>query len=158
MRRRILVNSRFQFVHVLNILFITGAGSLLLSFLAAWLFLGFFDQRLEMCGIHDGFFVFLGAAIIVVVSGIIWSFYYTRNIAGQMKKISVLLENAAKDEIPEKDSIKFRDNDSFKWIASSLEACFDNIRSKKETLERLKYMKKRSACNNITEDDITYDV
>lgn len=157
MRRRILVNSRFQFVHVLNILFIIGAGSFLLSFMAAWLFLGFFDQRLEMCGIHDGFFVFLGAAIIVVVSGIIWSFCYTRNIAGQMKKISALLENAAKDEIPEKGSIKFRDNDSFKWIASSLEACFDNIRTKKETLERLEFIKKKSVCKDITDGGTGYD-
>jgi hypothetical protein len=140
MKRRLIVNGKFQFSHIFNILFLMAAGTCILTLIAIWI-ITCLDNRLEINPVNEGLYAVIGAATVIIGASIVWSLYYTRSIAGQMKKISVLLENAAKDDLPEKGTIRFRDNDSFKWIAPGLEACFDNLRTKKDIIRNYEQMK-----------------
>ncbi len=95
------------------------------------------DRRLTLWHAHSGAFMLVGALVVVVLTGIIWSLFYTRSIAGPLRRIIRILDAIAAGEGLENPPIRFRRGDRFQQIAGSLDGCIARFGRQEHEIQRL---------------------
>jgi hypothetical protein len=126
MRRKALIDKRFQFgtagiLAIIQILtFVTA------SLASSWLYLFVLDRRM-VCNHNAAFLCHLGvagaAAIVLLLH---WCVRRTHAIAGPIYKTRQLLRAAAEGHLPALP-VRFRKKDCFKELADDLNACLSTM-------------------------------
>jgi hypothetical protein len=132
-QRQYLVNKQYQLTQVgvaiaANLLVI-----LLMAALMSWFYLLYLNQG--VAANHNRLFpVYIAvAALLVVFFSTIWSLSRSRMVAGMMRKLNIVLRDAASGKLPDRPLI-FRKGDSFKWLAVPLNNCFLRLQQQQSLL------------------------
>ena len=126
-KRKQVVDVRYQFGRVAAGV----AANVLVTLLAAGVLSWFY--LLEMDGSvaydHNSTFPLLmaGLAVVVVVVHAYFGFRRSRAVAGLMKKLRTVLNDAARGQLPERE-IVFRRTDYFRDLAGPLNQCLGQLR------------------------------
>lgn len=122
-QRQYLVNKKYQLTQAgvaiaANLLVI-----LLMAALMSWFYLLYLNQG--VAANHNRLFpVYIAvAALLVVFFSTFWSLSRSRMVAGMMRKLDIVLQDAASGKLPDRPLI-FRKGDYFQWLAAPLNNCF----------------------------------
>lgn len=133
-QRRYLINTRYQVTQAgvaiaANLLVI-----LLMAALMSWFYLLYLNQGVSAN--HNRLFpmYIAAAALMVIVISTFWSLRRSRRVAGMMRKLDIVLMDAANGKFPESPLI-FRKGDYFRWLASPLNSCFLRMQQQQRLLE-----------------------
>lgn len=126
-RRRYLVNGRYQLRQAAGIVLANILVVALTSFLLAWLYLVVWDTTL-ICNHNRQVPMMIALfSVAVLLATLFFSFRRSREVAGMMEKLVGILTRAAAGEIPEGE-VTFRKTDSFLDLTAPLNACLDQLR------------------------------
>lgn len=127
-KRKYLVDARFQLRQVVVLIIANLLLVSLISALLSWFYLIVWDgstayNHNQLIPVYVAVF-----ALLVICCTVIFSLRRSRSIAGMMKKLQLVLEDAALGVVPEKE-LTFRKSDYFKQLATPLNDCFALIRA-----------------------------
>lgn len=133
-RRRLLVDLRYQLTQLGVALAANILVMLLVAVLMSWLYLLFFKGNLA-CSHNRLFPLYLMAtALGVIVLSTLWSLRRSRTVAGMMRKLEYVLNDAAKGRFPDRALI-FRKGDYFTGLAGPLNACLVRMKKQENRME-----------------------
>lgn len=126
-KRRYIVDCGFQFGQAAAVIIANIFTVLLISALLSWFYLLVWDNSLAV-NHNNRIVIYVGVCIaLVVFLSVFFSFRRSRIIAGMMKKLHNVLDDAARGVIPER-AVVFRSNDYFSQLEVPLNGCLQTIR------------------------------
>jgi hypothetical protein len=133
-RRALLVHARYQLSQTGVALLANLLVVLLVAALASWFYLMVLDSRLVAS--HNQAFPLLlaGCALLVLLFSTWWTLRTTRRVAGQFRKMTDLLEGAARGVFPDRP-VTFRTDDHFPQLSGPLDNCLRQMRRQREELD-----------------------
>ncbi|PHR27270.1 MAG: hypothetical protein COA36_09800 [Desulfotalea sp.] len=128
-KRKYLVDASFQLSQVSVLIVANVLIILLISALLSWFYLIAWDGSTAYN--HNQRIPIYIAVItaLIIISTVFLSFRRSRSIAGMMKKIQVVLEDAALGILPER-KLTFRKGDHFQQLATPLNDCIELLRKR----------------------------
>lgn len=156
-RRRYLVNTRYQLTQAGVAIAANLLVALLMAALMSWFYLLSLNRGLAAN--HNQLFpVYLSvAALMVIVFSTFWSLRRSRIVAGMMRKLDLILRDAARGVFPDAPLV-FRKGDYFAWLAQPLNECFLQLRKRQElqevTASALRELQRKIADGKLTSDGV----
>ena len=134
MRRKLLVNKRFQLTHTGSLLVVQLMSVLFTGLVVSWFYLFLQDNRMVFN--HNPAIFYTMSAVLAAAWAalIVWSVKYTHSIAGPIQKVCNILKNAEKGDYPAAP-VMFRKKDQFQNIGGHLEACLSKMKNNQEQME-----------------------
>ncbi len=128
-KRALVVDGGYQIrqavvVIISNMLIALGVAALL-----TWFYLMEWDGSIAYNHNHVAPVLLAGVVAFVAIAVPLFSFRRSRELAGMMKKMKWLLEDAAAGKVPEQQ-VRFRRSDYFGYLAEPLNKCFEQIRQR----------------------------
>lgn len=133
-RRKYLVNGRYQLAQALVAVLANAFAVLLTGALLAWFYLVVWDGSLAVNHNRLIPLYLAGSLTVVVFSSSYFSLRSSRSVAGMMKKLQMVLEDAGRGVLPERQ-VRFRKSDYFQELEAPLNACLEQLRKKKAAPE-----------------------
>ena len=151
-KRKYIVNKKFQVGNALKIIAIQIPCILTSIFLTSWFCLIFMDNRLYTSS-NPGIFIHMFFLCILISCGVLFfSIRYTHSIAGPVHKTGLVLRQIAEGNLPKK-KIVFRKKDSFADLSDDLNYMIDALKKEhsanKESTEKLDSLKDNIINKNI---------
>nr|WP_321465070.1 hypothetical protein [uncultured Desulfobulbus sp.] len=125
--RKLLVDPRYQVVQMAVVVVANILVTLLVAGLLSWFYLMAWDGSVAVHHNRRIVLYISGAGIVVTVLSILFSLHRSRIVAGMMKKLHQVLENALQGDFPPQD-VAFRKNDYYPQLAEPLNRCLDRMR------------------------------
>jgi len=134
--RKLLVNPRYQMVQIGVVVLANSLVTLLVAGLLSWFYLLYWDGSIVVQHNARIPYYVLAAVLLVTSLTVLFSLQRSRMVAGMMKKIQMVLENAEAGRFPEQP-LAFRKSDSFPQLAAPLNRCLDRMRYPADILLRV---------------------
>lgn len=125
--RKLLVDPRYQFVQMAVVVVGNVLVTLLIAGLLSWFYLVGWDGSVVVNHNHRIPVYVAVAALTVTVTTVFFSLRRSRAIAGMMRKMHVVLEDAVQGRFPEQRLV-FRKNDYYPHLAEPLNLCLERMR------------------------------
>ena len=126
--RKLLVDPRYQVMQLLVVVVANILVTLLVAGLLSWFYLMVWDGSVAVNHNRRIVLYVASAGLLVTVLSILFSLHRSRTVAGMMKKMHLVLENALQGNFPEKQ-LAFRKSDYYPQLAGPLNRCLDRMRS-----------------------------
>jgi len=135
-RRRYMVHPRYQLGQAGIFLGINLLLLLLAALLLSWFYLFYFQGHV-VCNHNRAFPWYLTAVgLLVLLLSSLWSLRRSRSVAGMMRKLEIVLSNAARGVFPEQPLV-FRRGDSFGELARPLNDCVVQLKRQRQCLTEI---------------------
>ena len=126
-KRKYWVNTGFQLGQAAALIVAHAALAMLIFALLSWFYMIVWDGDVTVNYNREiPYYIFVLLVIVTLVS-VYFSLRRSRRIAGMMKKIHTVLDNAGKGRFPDRE-LTFRASDYFKELAVPLNVCLEQLR------------------------------
>ncbi len=130
-KRRYLVDGRYQFTQLLAVVLANILVVLLVAALLSWFYLLAWDGSVAYNHNQRIPVYVVGCLLVVILASSYFSMRRSRETAGMMKKLRSVLENAGKGVFPEQP-LMFRRSDHYKDMAEPLNTCLEQLKAQQE--------------------------
>jgi hypothetical protein len=156
-RRRYLVNTRYQLTQAGVAIAANLMVALLMAAMMSWFYLLYLESGI-VANHNQLFPIYLAvASLIVLVISTFWSLRRSRIVAGMMRKLDIILRDAAGGIFPEKPLV-FRKGDYFGWLAQPINDCFLQLKKQRRihdsTVVALDELKTRIVAGEVNNEGI----
>ena len=152
-RRKYLVDGRYQLSQAAAVIIANVMVLLLISALLSWFYLIAWDGSVAVNHNQRIPFYIMICVLIVTLFSVYFSLRRSRSVAGMMKKLHTVLENAGQGVFPEKKLV-FRNSDYFRQLATPLNECLNQLQKKQGVDEAAMIGSLQELVDRIEQDEI----
>ena len=123
-KRKYIVNRKYQFAQAAVAVSANLLTGLLVAALVVWFYLLFYGGPVVADHNRDLPVFLIAVALAVATASSLWSLRRSHSVAGIVKKMEIVLQNAARGTLPE-GTLTFRKGDCFPALADPLNQCLN---------------------------------